>query len=104
MDLAATNASIRVKGLSGNLFEEIQSLYWRVRITDTYGERKTRKIPLRLNAQEEVLALAETRIVELAAQIQEIGYTTDALPWDVPKFEPITKQLAIPVAQGGVKP
>ena len=101
MDLAATNASIRVKGLSGNLFEEIQSLYWRVRITDTYGERKTRKIPLRLNAQEEVLALAETRIVELAAQIQEIGYLTDALPWDVPKFEPITKQLPIPVAQGG---
>jgi hypothetical protein len=66
VDLAATNASIKAKGLGGSLFEEQGSLYWRIRITDAFGESKTRKYHLRLNAQEEVLGLAETRIVELA--------------------------------------
>ena len=60
VDLAATNASIKAKGLGGSLLKERGSLYWRIRITVAFGESKTRKFHLRLNAQEEVLGLAET--------------------------------------------
>ncbi len=74
MDLAATNASIKAKGLGGSLFEERGSLYWRIRITDLFGESKIRKFHLRLNAQEEVLGLAETRIVELAGLLAALYF------------------------------
>ena len=74
VDLAATNASIKAKGLGGSLFEERGSLYWRIRITDAFGENKTRKFHLRRNAQEEGLGLAETRIDELAGVLAALCY------------------------------
>ncbi len=60
LDPAATNASIKAKGLGGSLFQERGSLYWRIRITDVFGESKVRKFHLRLNGQEEVLGLEGT--------------------------------------------
>lgn len=80
VDLAATNASIKAKGLGGSLFEERDSLYWRIRITDAFGECKTRKFHLRLNAQEEVLGLAETRIVEHAGLLAALCFGRCCMP------------------------
>ena len=89
LDLSATTASLKARGIRGSLLSEKGSFYWRVRVTDTEGERKTRKIPLRLAAEPSALALAESRIVELSGQIQEQGALPDQLPWDVRKVVPI---------------
>jgi len=80
VDLATTNASIKAKGLGGSLFEERGSLYWRIRITDAFGESKIHKFHLRLNAQEEVLGLAETRIVDLAGLLAALCFGRCGIP------------------------
>ena len=74
VDLAATNASTKAKGLGGSLLKERGSLYWRIRITAAFGESKTRKFHLRFNAQEEVLGLAKTRIDELSGLLAALCF------------------------------
>ena len=98
LDLTATTASLKARGIRGSLLSEKGSFYWRVRVTDTEGERKTRKIPLRLAAEPSALALAESRIVELSGQIQEQGALPDQLPWDVRKVVPTDKKNTVTVA------
>ena len=98
LDLTATTASLKARGIRGSLLSEKGSFYWRVRVTDTEGERKTRKIPLRLAAEPSALALAESRIVELSGQIQEQGALPDQLPWDVRKVVPSGKKNTVTVA------
>ena len=98
LDLTATTASLKARGIRGSLLSEKGSFYWRVRVTDTEGERKTRKIPLRLAAEPSALALAESRIVELSGQIQEQGALPDQLPWDIRKVVPTGKKNTVTVA------
>ena len=98
-DLTATTASLQARGVRGSLFAEKGSFYWRVRVTDSSGERKTRKIPLKLRSEPQALTLAESRIVELDALILQEGVLPDLLPWDAPKVEPVHKQEALNVDQ-----
>ena len=100
LDLTATTASLKAKGVRGSLLAEKGSLSWRVRVTDSSGDRRTRKIALKLKAEPQALALAESRIVELSALIQQEGVLPDLLPWDAPKVAPVQQQKAITVAEG----
>ena len=100
LDLNATAASLKARGIKGSLYEAGGSFYWRVCVTDSEGHRRTRKIPLRLRAQPSTLTLAETRIAELSALIQVEGFLPDQLPWDAPKVAPEIKKHTITVAEG----
>ena len=77
LDLNASAASLKSRGIKGSLYEARGSFYWRVCVTDSGGQRRTRKIPLRLRAQPSTLTLAETRIAELSALIQLKGFLPD---------------------------
>lgn len=99
-DLESLNGRLKGRNVRGSVVDVGGSLYWRVTVTTPDGNRGPRRIKLALKALQSNDLLAETRIVELAAQIQEIGHLPDTLPWDAPKFEPVAKRLAIPVAQG----
>ena len=99
LDLNASAASLKSRGIKGSLYEARGSFYWRVCVTDSEGQRKTRKIPLRLRAQPSTLTLAETRIAELSALILLKGFLPDQLPWDAPKVAPEIKKETINVAE-----
>ena len=99
LDLNASAASLKSRGIKGSLYEARGSFYWRVCVTDSEGQRRTRKIPLRLRAQPSTLTLAETRIAELSALIQLKGFLPDQLPWDAPKVAPEIKKETITVAE-----
>ena len=42
LDLTATTASLKARGIRGSLLSEKGSFYWRIRVKDTEGERKSR--------------------------------------------------------------
>ena len=100
LDLTATTASLKARGVRGSLLAEKGSFYWRVRCTDSSGDRKTRKIALKLKAEPQALMLAESRIIELAAVIQQSGVLPDLLPWETPKVAPVEKKKTVTVSEG----
>ena len=85
--------------MNGSLYVQRSSFYWRVRASDSSGERKTQKIPLRLRASSATQAVAEALIIELNALILESGIVPNQLPWDVPKVEVVEEKSRATVAE-----
>ena len=99
VDLTATYNALKDRWVNGSLYVQRSSFYWRVRASDSSGERKTQKIPLRLRASSATQAVAEARIIELNALILESGIVPDQLPWDVHKVEVVEEKNRATLAE-----
>ena len=81
------NKKFKERSIKARILSKQNYLYIRGTFTDTKGDRKDRKIPLRLSTDISNLVSAEARILQLMEYIKKNGFIPEELLWDAPKVE-----------------
>ena len=81
------NKKFKERSIKARILSKQNYLYIRGTFTDSKGDRKDRKIPLRLSTDISNLVSAEARILQLMEYIKKNGFIPDELLWDAPKVE-----------------
>ena len=81
------NKKFKERSIKARILSKQNYLYIRGTFTDSKGDRKDRKIPLRLSTDISNLVSAEARILQLMEYIKKNGFIPEELLWDAPKVE-----------------
>ena len=85
--LQTLNTSLKTRGIRGRVLAVKDRLFLRGTFTTADGDKKDRKIPLGLPANQGQLLEAECRVIALAKAMQSTGFVPSVMPWEAEKIQ-----------------